>query len=135
MRIGGGSWGVDPLGFGFVVGWVSAGLEAFNDDHPSAASGAWEAEDPRVVLIFFRMIKLDWRRGVEQGSQTVEIGGALAVGEQTVMPDPVEPVRKDVDQKASDELERLEAHGSLPKATVASVVLVSEDDTVFVGLD
>ena len=118
-----------------MIGWIRTGLEAFDDDHATAARGTWEAEDSRIVIFFCSLILLVWRWGIEQGSKTAEIGGALAVGEQTVMSNPVEPVWKDVDQKASDELERLEAHGPLAEATVSAVVLVSEDDAVFVGLD
>lgn len=78
---------------------------------------------------------LVWRRCVEQGSKTVEIGGALAVGEQTVMSDPVEPIWEDMDEKASNELKRFKGHGLLPIATVGAVIFVSEGDAIFVGRD
>jgi hypothetical protein len=51
-----------------------------------------------------------------------------AAGEQTVVPDPVEPVCQDVHEEAADELARLERHGLVAAGPLDPVVLVPEGD-------
>ena len=87
------------------------------------------------VVILDGLVGLAWRRGVEQGTDAIEIDGALAVGEQAIMADSMEPVREDVDQEAPDELEGRNGHDLSPEAAVIAVVLVLEGDAVVVGLD
>ncbi len=118
-----------------MIGWGGARLEALDNDHTAAAGGAWEAEDPWIVILFCSVILLVWRRCVEQAPETVEIGGTLAISEQTVVANSMEPVWEDMDEKAPNELERLEVHGPLPEASMTAIVFVSERDAVFIGLD
>ena len=46
------------------------------------------------------------RRHVEQAALSGDVVGAHAAGEQTVVTDPVEALRQDVDQESADELAR-----------------------------
>lgn len=110
-------------------------FKALDDHHTTATRGTGEAEDPRIMMFRRGVMIMVWRRCVEQGSKVVEIGGALAVGEQAVMSDPVEPIWEDMDEKASNELNRFKGHGPLPIATVGAVVFVSEGNAIFVDLD
>ena len=50
------------------------------------------------------------RRHREQLAGACDIGGAVAIGKQSVVADAVEAVRQDVDEKAADELVRAERH-------------------------
>src|SRR5271165_6493318 len=61
--------------------------------------------------------------------------GLGAAGEQTVVPDPVEPVWQDVDEEAADELARLDRHGLVATGPLDPVVLVPERDAGGVGGD
>jgi len=61
--------------------------------------------------------------------------GLGATGQQTVVPDPVEPVWQDVDEEAADELARLERHGFVAARAFDPVVLVAERDAGSVGRD
>jgi hypothetical protein len=51
-----------------------------------------------------------WCRHVERLPRSRDVLGAPAVGEETVVPDAVETVGQDVDQKAADELVDGERH-------------------------
>ena len=61
--------------------------------------------------------------------------GLGAAGQQTVVPDPVEPVWQDVDEEPADELARLERHGLVAAGSLDPVVLVAERDAGRVGGD
>ena len=118
-----------------MVRWIGAGLEAVNDDHAAIAGRAREAQDSWIVVILDKLVGLAWRCGAKQGPDAIKIGGALAVGEQAVMADPMEPVREDVEQEAPDELEGCDGHDLSLEPTTSTVVLVVEGNAVVGGVD
>ena len=78
-----------------------------DDAHGSPAAWAWFTQRERGdVWLSVLDICLIWWLDAEQFADFCEISFASAAGQQAVVADPVEPVRKDVDQKASDELRR-----------------------------
>ena len=61
--------------------------------------------------------------------------GLGAARQQTVVPDPVEPVWQDVHEEAADKLVRLKRHGLVAAGPLDPVVLVPERDAGRVGGD
>ena len=125
-----GSWGVLPVRCPRVgrSARLPPPFEHLDDDHASAAAGAWRAE----VVWFGRWIIYDVRRGREQAAGEREAGLAGAAGEQAVVPDAMEATRQDVEQEAADELVGGERHDLLPIGAAATVVLVAEGDAALV---
>jgi hypothetical protein len=60
-------------------------------------------------------------RHVEESMTERKLGGAVAVGEKTVVADAMKAVRQGVKQEAADELVRLEGHDL--RAAVVTVIL------------
>ncbi len=71
----------------------------------------------------------------EQFSRFGEVLGALAVGKQAVVSNPVKAVWRDVDEEASDELGGFEGHGLVAIFLLGPVVLPLKNDTVFIAVD
>jgi hypothetical protein len=80
--------------------WLLPSLEHLDDDHASAAAGAWRAE----VLRFVRITGIGRRGDIQEFACQREAGLAGGAGEQTVVPDAVEAAREDMEQEAADEL-------------------------------
>ena len=118
--------------FGVVCVRRSARLppafERLDDDHASAAAGAWRAE----VVRFVRGVVIGRRGDVQQFAGEREAGLAGGAGEQAVMPDAMEAARQDMEQEAADELVGRERHDLLPVGAVAAIVLVAEGDAALV---
>ena len=87
---------------------MGAAFEGFDNDHGSAATGAWVGERLCIVVVGdgIRLLVLLWR--VEQLARPGQVLGATAVCEQPIVSDAVEAVRQDVDQETADELVRRE---------------------------
>ena len=106
-------------------------FEHLDDDHASAAAWAWRADLDRLVgCVVSRR-----RDSVQEfaGASDADLSGTA--GEQTVMPDAVEPARQNVEQEAANELVGGKRHDLLPVAALAAVVLVAEGDTGLVERD
>ena len=71
----------------------------------------------------------------EQLAGARDIGGAVAIGKQTVVADAVEAVGQDVDEEAADELIGGKGHGFGARAAIGAIILVPEGDTVVVERD
>ena len=71
----------------------------------------------------------------EQFSRFGEVLSALAVGKQAVVSNPVNPVWRDVDEEASDELGGFERQGLVAILLLGPVVLPLKNDTVFIEVD
>jgi len=56
------------------------------------------------------LLGLNARRGSEQLTRLVYVGGTIAIGEQAIVADAVEPLGQHVHQEAADELVRGERH-------------------------
>src|SRR5258705_741311 len=61
--------------------------------------------------------------------------GLGAARQQTIVPDPMEPVWQNVDEEPADELGRRERHGLVAAGPLDPVVLVAERDAGGVGAD
>ena len=102
--------------------WSRQGCEG---DHRAAAAGAaieWERGDRRLGGRRRRV----GRGNVEQLAAQCELLGAMAVGEEAVMADAMEAVRQGVQQKAADELVRVE--GQDLRLAVVAIILPAEGD-------
>lgn len=109
----------------------SASVSSFErlDDLHSAAA-AWtgwrlvgRSDLVRIIVVVVRAR----RRRREQLAAKCNIVGAVAVGEQAVVPDAVKAVRQGVHQKAPDELARLERHRFT--FAVLAIILPAEGHT------
>jgi len=67
--------------------------------------------------------------------RSFDIIGAMAVGEQTVMPDMVESFWEDVDEEAPDELMDRQVHGFVALGAFGPVILPGEGDGLIVNAD
>ena len=101
-------------------------LEDLDDDHATAAAGAW-----RTRIRWRRGFRdLGRRRSNEQLASTRDIGLAAGAGDEAVVADTAEALRKNVEQEAADELVGVERHGALTVGNVTAIVLVVEADTI-----
>ena len=83
-------------------------LEGLDDDH--AAAAIWAGLGERCLFAVFGIGGIDFRcNDAEQLAGPGDVGGAPAVGEQTVVTDTVEAVRERVDEETSNEFIRTEA--------------------------
>ena len=105
-------------------------LKDLDDDHTTAAAGAWQRQ------IRQRRV-LDRRRCgySEQLPGTRNVGRAASAGKEAVVTDAVEALRKDVEQEAADEFVRAQCHGALAVGAVTAIILVAEGDAVLVERD
>ena len=85
-----------------------AALEALDDNHAAAATGAWRAVVYRGaggligVVVLGRWIWRDWNGEQLPGAR--DVGLAAGAGEQPVVADAVKSLGQDVEQEAPDEL-------------------------------
>jgi hypothetical protein len=90
----------------------------------------------RLVLTTFGFrIGLPGRRDREQVSRTGNIGGAVAVGEEAVMPDAVKALRQDMREEPANELMRGQRHGLVSPRSLDPVILEFEGDAIGIGRD
>jgi hypothetical protein len=68
------------------------------------------------------------RAACEEPAAERELGGAVAIDQEPVVADPVEPVRQSVEQEAADELVGRQCHNLRP--AVVAVILPAEDDLI-----
>ena len=83
----------------------------------------------------FRGFVFGRRRDAQQFASECEAGLAGRASEQAIMADAVEPTRQDMEQEAADELVGGKRHDALAISTVATIVLVAEGNSGFVGGD
>src|SRR5882724_6908678 len=98
-------------------------------DHRPAAAGTEIARIPchwkrAFTTLRIRSRRLGWRWNRQQLPAEREFLGAMAVGEQAVMPDAMGAVRQGMEQKAPDELVSVEGHDL--RLAVMPVVLPAE---------
>ena len=115
----------------------AAGLEGLDDNHAATATWAGMRGYVRLAgLCGFFLFRL--RRGSRHGQQFAgpcNIGGTVAIGQQAVMPDAMEPPWQHMHEEAADELVCRQRHGLVAARTLDAVVLVFECDGSLVGLD
>ena len=119
-----------------VIGPREWAIESFDADHATAAAGAWR----RLVVGGGRAVVIAAgvglrRRHIERPPAAVEVLGALAVGEQTVVADAMEAGREDVEQEAAHELAHVEAHDLAAVTAVRAIVLPAEADMALVEIE
>src|ERR1700750_1358007 len=73
-------------------------LEDLDDDHTTAAAGAWQRRIWQRSVADHR-----WCGNSEQLPSTRDVGLAASTGEEAVMTDAVEALWKNVEQEAADE--------------------------------
>ena len=112
-----------------------SGSEDFDDDHGPAAFGARMGIGIQFVgLIGARGVGCRVvARPVQHGPRLVNIGGALAVGEEAVMADAMETLRQHVEEEAADELVVGEAHGLVSCRAVDPIILPLEGDATLIA--
>ena len=114
---------------------LATALEGLDDDHSTAATGAW----PREHRWFCGIAgtgsngRLGRLRNGQQFACLGDVGGALAVGEQAIMPDAVEAFGQHMHQEPADKFGRIERHGRVPSGSFDPIVFVLEGDASFVG--
>src|SRR5262245_28791945 len=119
-----------------------ASLEHFDDDHTGTAAGAGMDRLVRRVGVGGCLILGRWwqllcrRRQLDQLARPGDgVGLGATAGQQSVVPDAMEPLRQHVQHEAANELARCHGHGLVPARTLAAVVLVLECDALLVGGD
>jgi len=71
--------------------WLAAALESLDDDHATAAAGAWPRQHAGFVDPGFGRVEFVWLRWHgEQLAGARNIDGTVAIGKQTVVADAVE---------------------------------------------
>lgn len=113
-------------------------LEAFDEPHSTAATGAWRRLDRRdcVIMGLIAVCSFEvtsWR--IEQAAAQRQLVGAMTIGEQPVMANTIEPVRQDVKQEAANELASGERHGLALCLSLPAVVLPAEGDMLMGEFD
>jgi hypothetical protein len=76
-----------------------------------------------------------WRDGAEELPTAGQLVAAMAGTEEAVIPNPVEPGRQHVQEKAANEFRGGERHGFLGLRGVGPVVLVGEADLVILDVE
>src|SRR6516225_5549280 len=71
--------------------------------------------------------------GMPQLARSCDVGGSVAAGKQSVVPNAMEALWQDVDEKATNELIGRERHRLVTSWPVDAIVLVPEGDAVLVG--
>src|SRR6516225_8219844 len=66
-------------------------------------------------------------------ARSCDVGGSVAAGKQSVVPNAMEALWQDVDEKATNELIGRERHRLVTSWPVDAIVLVPEGDAVLVG--
>src|SRR5206468_12768462 len=101
-------------------------LQRCDGDHRAAAAGTAIERERGDRLLGGRRGRVG-RGNVEQLAAQCELLGAMAVGEEAVMADAMEAVRQGVQQKAADELVRVE--GQDLRLAVVAIIPPAEGDT------
>ena len=84
---------------------LAAAREGLDDDHAATAARTWTRQHAGFVDRCFGRLGLFWsRRHGEQLASVRNVCGAIAAGEQPIVPDAMEALRQHVDQEAPDEL-------------------------------
>ena len=109
----------------------SAGFKDLDDDHAAAADWTGFGFIDGLVGIGSRITILRHQQSASQG----DIVGAVAVGEQAVMPDMVESFGEDVDQKAPNELMDRQVHDFVALCSFGSIILPGKGDGTIVNVD
>src|SRR5215813_14523617 len=118
---------------------LAACLEGLDDEHATAAAGAWLGERLRLIclaclLSFCRSIGGGLGE-VQELAHVLDGFGAIAAGENAVVADAVEALGQDVDEEAADELADVEPHRSVAARSLDPVVLDLEGDPPVVERD
>lgn len=79
----------------------------------------------RILLAF--MVSL---RRIQLPAAQRQFVGAMAVGEKSVMANPIEAVRQDVEEEAANELTGSELHRVVIHSLLRAIILPAEDDVV-----
>jgi hypothetical protein len=96
-------------------------LEGLDDAHAPAAAGTGRQQIRRLGQDGF------WRlRHGQQFADAGDVGLACRAREQSVMPDAVEAVRQNMQQKAAHELVGIERHELMALGAATAVVLLAE---------
>ena len=112
-------------------------FEPFDDVHPAAATGTG-CQNSFGLSIVRRVVADQFGlrlRDAQQFPGLGEIGGAVAVGQQSVMADAVESVGHDMQQEAADKLNAAERHHLHPLLPLGAIIFVTEGDAVLVDGD
>src|SRR5437660_5564205 len=104
---------------------LATGFEGLDDDHTPAAA---RTSVPLVVVVtIFGAVALAARRRrvgyAEQPAGQCDIACPVAVGEEAIVADAMEPVGQDVDEEAADELVGVERHQLLASIGLGPVIL------------
>ena len=111
-------------------------VEDLDDEHATAAAGTWTRVNAWSVdcdRVGFRLLL--WWRHAEQLARLGDVGGAVAVGEETVMPDAMEALRQHVHQKAPDKLVWVQGHCLLTLRTFDTIIFETKGHAAVVGSD
>ena len=112
--------------------WRLTAFKDFNDEHASAATGTWR--NGLLDIDGNRCARRRLRRGhAKQLAGLGEVGGAHAAGEQAMVADALQALGQNVDQKAADELVRIQRHGRIAARPFNPVVLDLERDASGIG--
>ena len=107
-------------------------LEGLDDDHASAAAGAWSCWGRWFgSLAVFPVISFGRGLGdghVEEFTGAGDVADTAAVCGQPIVSDAVEAARQYVNEEASDELVGGERHGFVSLAPFGAVILPFEGD-------
>ena len=107
-----------------------AALKGLDDDHPSAATGAWVREYLWLIvvsgIICFGLLMPC--HNTEQLTHFHQVPGSPGIGEQAVVTDTVEAVRQDMDEKTANKLTRFQGHGLLSGLSFSPIILPFEGD-------
>ena len=119
-----------------------AACEELDDEHAAAAAGAWPRRDIQLLGLVGDAVcrRFSWLRGLghgdaEQLACACNSLAAMAVGEEAIVPDAVEALRKHVDQEPPDELVRVQRHRLPAAGVVGTIILPAKGDAAVVGGD
>ena len=119
------------------MSWLAAGREGLDDNHAAAAAAARTRQHAGFVsgcglggLGRFRA-----GRDGEQLACPCDVGGAIAVGEQSVVADAVQALGQHVRQEAANELVGWQRDGVIAARSLDPVILPLERDAGLVGSD
>ena len=76
-----------------------------------------------------------WRLGPEQFPDPGDIGDAVAIAKETVVPDAMLALGQDVDQEPANKLICFQRHGGVPTGAFDTVILDAESDMIGIGPD
>src|SRR5580704_8671678 len=95
--------------------WLAAACKGLDDEHAAAATGAWLQQRGRLIRFIKpgRSVALGVWRAVRRGEQLAgacNVGGAIAVGKESVVTDAMQALGQHVHEEAPDELVRGKRH-------------------------